>query len=76
MFLLFSGKNVQIKAELMGEVVPQVLVYVVFLPLVADLQVRKIALILRPPTSIRGLVEPKFANVRQIFVRYDVNGFW
>ena len=57
----------------MAEVVPQVLVCVAFLPLVADQRVRKIALILRPLTSIRELVEPKFASVRQIFVRYDVN---
>ena len=57
----------------MAEVVPRVLVCVAFLPSVADQRVRKIALILRPPTSIRELVEPKFASVRQIFVRYDVN---
>ena len=57
----------------MAEVVPRVLVCVAFLPLVADQRVRKIALILRPLTSIRELVEPKFASVRQIFVRYDVN---
>ena len=53
----------------MAEVVPQVLVCVAFLPSVADQRVRKIALILRPLTSIQELVEPKFASVRQIFVR-------
>ena len=53
----------------MAEVVPRVLVCVAFLPLVADQRVRKIALILRPLTSIQELVEPKFASVRQIFVR-------
>ena len=57
----------------MAEVVPQVLECVAFSPSVADQRVRKIALILRPLTSIRELVEPKFASVRQIFVRYDVN---
>ena len=57
----------------MVEVVPRILVCAAFSPLVADQRVRKIALILRPLTSIRELVEPKFANVRQIFVRYDVN---
>ena len=57
----------------MAEVVPQVLECVAFSPLVADQRVPKIALILRPLTSTRELVEPKFANVRQIFVRYDVN---
>ena len=57
----------------MAEVVPRVLECVAFLPSVADQRVRKIALILRPLTSIRELVEPKFANVRQIFARDDVN---
>ena len=56
----------------MAEVVHQVLEFVAFLPSVADQRVRKIALILRLLTSIRELVEPKFVNVRQIFVRYDV----
>ena len=63
-YYLFSGKNVQIKEELMAEVVPRVLVCVAFLPLVAVQQVQKIALILRPLTSIRELVGPKFANVQ------------
>ena len=53
----------------MAEVVPRVLECVAFSPSVADQRAQKIALILRPLTSIQELVEPKFASVRQIFVR-------